>query len=150
LPTVDAAGRAALSSPPVARERARTFADRLPPVVPKEEADIGHLSDPMADVLYPGRRPRPFRIGLAFDAFEGAPYARAVELARRSPVYAETGSGADLRHHGAFETSAAGLLRELFELVGERPGTDVVVDGKKVPYARELWLPLFWLFVGAS
>ena len=21
------------------------------------------------------------------------------------------------------------------------------VDGKRVPYARELWLPLFWLFV---
>jgi hypothetical protein len=134
----------------VARERARTFADRLPPVVPKEEVDIGHLSDAMADVLYPGRRPRPFRIGIAFDAFEGEPYARAVELARRSPVYAETGAGADLRHQAAFETSAAGTLRELFELVGGRPGTDVLVDGKKVPYARELWLPLFWLFVGMS
>jgi hypothetical protein len=134
----------------VTRERARTFADRLPPVVPKEEADIAHLSDRMADVLYPGRRPRPFRIGLVFDVFEGAPYARALELARRSSVYTETGSGKGLRHHAAFETSGAGLLRELFELVGERPGTDVLVDDKKVPYARELWLPLFWLFVGDS
>ncbi|HEY3119051.1 MAG TPA: hypothetical protein VGL15_00385 [Vicinamibacteria bacterium] len=132
------------------RERAQTFADRLPPIVPKEEADIAHLSDEMAGVLYPGRRPRPFRVGVVFDAFDGPSYPRAVELARRSPVYAETGSGADLRHQAAFDTAAAGVLRELFEIVGERPGTDVLVDGKKVPYARELWLPLFWLFVGAS
>jgi hypothetical protein len=132
----------------VTRERAQTFADRLPPIVPKEEADIAHLSDEMADVLYPGRRPRPFRIGLAFDGFEGPLYARALELARRSPIYKEEGDDREKRHHAAFEVSQAGVLRGLFEIVGERPGTDVLVDGKKVPYARELWLPLFWLFVG--
>jgi len=27
---------------------------------------------------------------------------------------------------------------------------DVRVDGKLVPYARELWLPLFWLFVSGE
>ena len=32
--------------------RAKTFADRLPDVVPREEADIAHLPDEMADVLY--------------------------------------------------------------------------------------------------
>ena len=129
-------------------ERGKTFADRLPPVVPREEEDISHLSDEMAEVLYPGRRPRPFRIGLAFDAFEGPLYARALELARRSPIYKEEGSGGAKRHQAAFEASSAGVLRGLFEIVGERPGTDVLVDGKKLPYARELWLPLFWLFVG--
>jgi hypothetical protein len=131
----------------MARERAKTFADRLPPVVPKEEDDISHLSDEMADILYPGRRPRPFRMGIAFDTFPGPDYARAVELARRSPVYHERQQGGEVRHEAAFETAAAGTLRELFQLVGQRPGTDVLVDGKKAPYARELWLPLFWMFV---
>jgi hypothetical protein len=141
----------------MARERAKTFADRLPPVVPKEEDDISRLSDEMADILYPGRRPRPFRMGIAFDAFDGPGYERAVELARRSPVYHEStrsgGSGerdslpSERRHVAAFETAGAGTLRELFQIVGQRPGTDVLVDGKKAPYARELWLPLFWMFV---
>ena len=27
-----------------------------------------------------------------------------------------------------------------------RSGHEVTVDGRKVPYARELWLPLFWIF----
>ena len=125
------------------RERAKTFADRLPPVVPKEEEDISQLSDEMADILYPGRRPRPIRIGIAFDAFAGPGYERAVELARRSSVYHER----DSRHEAAFEAAGAATLRELFQIVGPRPGTDVLVDGKKAPYARELWLPLFWMFV---
>jgi hypothetical protein len=131
----------------MARERAKTFADRLPPVVPKEEDDISRLSDEMADILYPGRRPRPFRMGIAFDAFDGPGYERAVELARRSPVYQESAQGEGVRHGAAFEAAGAGTLRELFQIVGQRPGTDVLVDGKKAPYARELWLPLFWMFV---
>jgi len=130
------------------RERAKTFADRLPPLVPREEVDISHLSDEMADILYPGRRPRPFRMGVTFEAFEGPGHARAVELARRSPVYRETGEGSRRVHHAAFDSAAAGLLHELFEIVGARPGTEVLVDGRRVPYAREIWLPLFWLFVG--
>lgn len=132
------------------RERAPTYADRLPPVVPKEEADISHLSDEMAEILYPGRRSRPFRMGIVFDAFEGQEYEQALELARRSPEYREQASGRSRGHHAAFDTRGAATLRELFRLVGQRPGTEVLVDGKAVPYARELWLPLFWLFVGEA
>jgi hypothetical protein len=126
------------------RERAKTFADRLPPLVPKEETDISHLSDEMADILYPGRRPRPFRIAVEFDPFEGPEYSRAVDLARRSPVYKEKDGGT---HHAGFETHQAGALRDLYQLVGTRAGTSLTVDGKKLPYAAELWLPLFWIFV---
>lgn len=131
-------------------ERAKTFADRLPLVVPKEEEDISHLSDEMADVLYPGRRKRPFRIGVVFEAFEGPNYPRALELARRSPVYRETSLGGRLVHQAAFEAAAARVLRELYEIVGPITGTEVLVDGRKVPYAREIWLPLFWIFLGGD
>ena len=128
------------------RERAKTFADRLPPVVPREEDDISHLDDEMADILYPGRRVRPFRIAVEFDAFEGPGSDRAVALARQSPLY-EEGAG---RHRAAFETRGARTLRDLYEIVGRRPGTEVTVDGKRMPYAAELWLPLFWLFVAGE
>ena len=132
------------------RERPPDFADRLPRVVPKEETDISHLSDEMADLLYPGRRPRPFRVGISFGAFEGPVYERAVAAARRSPVYREE-AGPDGRvHHAAFDAGEARALRDLFELVRGRPGTEVLVDGKKVPYAHELWLPLFWIFVAGE
>jgi len=131
----------------MARERAKSFEERLPDVVPRGEADIAHLSDEMADVLYPGRRPRPFRVGVAFDSFEGPNYPRALALARRSETYAESERGGALRHTASFAAGEADLLRELYEIVGPIAGTEVLVDGKKVPYARELWLPLFWIFL---
>ena len=131
----------------MARERAKSFEERLPDVVPRSEPDISHLSDEMADVLYPGRRPRPFRMGVAFDAFEGPNYPRALALARRSAVYAETSTSGGLRHTAAFAAPEADLLRELYEIVGPISGTEVLVGGRKVPYARELWLPLFWILL---
>jgi hypothetical protein len=130
------------------RERAKTFADRLPPVVVEEETDITHLPDEMADILYPGRRPRPFRIAIEFERFDGPEAARALELARRSPLYRERPEHDRVLHHASFETRQASEMRALFQIVGARAGTEVLVDGKRVPYATELWLPLVWLFVG--
>jgi hypothetical protein len=129
----------------MSRPKAKTFADRLPPVVPREEDDISHLSDEMVDILYPGRRPRPFRLGVVFDAFEGDGSSRALDLARESPVYRETRDGERRRHHAAFDASQASAFHALYLIVGSRSGTDVLVDNKRVPYARELWIPLFLL-----
>jgi hypothetical protein len=131
----------------MAAEHAKSFADRLIPVVPRVEEDIAHLSDEMADLLYPGRRPRPFRMGVSFDAFDGPNYPRAIDLARRSPVYKETRRGETLTHHAAFDTKDVRVLRDLYDIVGPITGTEVTVDGRRVPYARELWLPLFWVFL---
>lgn len=129
------------------RDPAKTFAERLEPVVPEEEEDIAHLSDEMADVLYPGRRPRPLRVGVVFDAFGGPNYPRALELARRSPVFRDVDEQGRQRHYAAFDADAARTLRDLYAIVGPIHTTEVLVDGKRVPYARELWLSLFWLFV---
>jgi hypothetical protein len=132
------------------RERPPDFADRLPRVVPKEEQDISQLSDEMADLLYPGRRPRPFRIGVRFDRFEGPGLEPALALARQSPVYREEPGRDGPSYHAAFEASAARTLLRLFEIVKERPDLELRIDGKKLPYAHELWLPLVWMFVGGE
>ena len=129
------------------RPKAKTFADRLPPVVPREEEDIAHLSDEMADVLYPGRRTRPFRMGLVFEAPAGPGGARALELARGADAYAEEAGRRGPLHRAEFGAASAARLRDLFALVGGGAGTEVLVDGRRVPYARELWLPLFWILV---
>jgi hypothetical protein len=132
------------------RERPADFADRLPRVVPKQEQDISQLSDEMADLLYPGRRPRPFRIGLRFLRFEGPGLEPALALARQSPVYREEPGRDGVSYHAAFDAGAARTLLGLFEIVKERPDLELRIDGKKLPYAHELWLPLVWMFVGGE
>jgi hypothetical protein len=132
------------------RERPPDFADRLPRVVPKEEADISQLSDEMAELLYPGRRPRPFRVSLSFARFEGPGLEPALELARRSPAYREQAGRDGPVYHAAFDAGAARTLRDLYEILKHRPDLELRVDGKKLPYAHELWLPLVWIFVGGE
>ena len=119
-------------------------------MVAEQEEDISLLTDEMADLLYPGRRPRPFRITVLFDSFAGEDYARAKQAAEAASVSRETPTPDGVRHLAAFDSQGAGALRTVFHAVGQRPGTEVLVDGKQVPYARELWLPLFWLFLGES
>ena len=132
------------------RERPPDFADRLPRVVAREETDISGLSDEMAELLYPGRRPRPFRIGLRFDRFDGPGLQPALALARKSPEFREAQGREGPEYHAAFDAGDARTLRDLFEIVKQRPDLEVRVDGKRLPYAHELWLPLMWMFVGGE
>jgi len=32
-------------------------------------------------------------------------------------------------------------------MVGPRPGCEVLIDDRPVPYSRELWLPLVWFLL---
>ncbi len=132
------------------RERPPDFADRLPRIVPKEEADISELDDEMADLLYPGRRPRPFRVSLRFDRFDGPGLEPALALARRSALFREQQGRDGVEYHAAFDAGEARTLLNLYEIVKERPDLEVRIDGRKLPYAHELWLPLVFLFVAGE
>ena len=132
------------------RERPPDFADRLPRVVPKEETDISALSDEMAELLYPGRRPRPFRIGLRFDRFDGPGSRRRWRSRGSLPSFARRQAGSGPEYHAAFDAGDARTLRDLFEIVKERPDTRRSRRRQALPYAHELWLPLFWMFVGGE
>lgn len=94
-----------------------------------------------------GRPALPFSVTLVFGPFGGPRYARAVELARASAEYLELGAGEALRHRARFFPGDALKLRDLFEIVGPEEGTEVLLDDRPVPFARELWLPLIWFLL---
>lgn len=115
------------------------------PEQPTDE-ELANLNPELAEALF-GRPPLPFSVSLEFPRFDGADYARAVELARASSEYREFGSGEGIRHRARFYPQQAVRLRELFEIVGRFDACDVLVDDRPVPYARELWLPLMWFLI---
>src|SRR5687768_18568929 len=115
------------------------------PEQPTDE-ELANLNPELAEALF-GRPPLPFSVSLEFPRFEGADYARAVDLARASSEYREIGGGEGNRHRARFYPQQAVRLRELFEIVGRFDACDVLVDDRPVPYARELWLPLMWFLV---
>ncbi len=136
-------------------ERAKNFIERLPEIIDREEADISHLDPEMVEILYPDRADTSFYVSVVFgpppssgDDLAGTQenYERALTIARQSKGYRSEGSGRYLRHTATFGVDEVNLLHELFYLVGEYPSCEILVRGKRVPYGRELWLPLMWFF----
>jgi hypothetical protein len=128
-------------------ERKYRPVERYWPYVEKPEEpthdELAALDPDLHATLF-GPRDLPFSITLVFPAFGGENYARAVEKARASAEYRETGEGKDRRHRARFFSTEVLGLRELFELVDPVPGTEILIDDRPVPYARQLWLPLLW------
>jgi len=131
--------------PPKTRplERFWPYAD-LPEQPTGEE--LAALDPDLHEALF-GARPRPFSITIVFPTLDIPEFSRALEIARASAEYRETGRAASLRHRARFWPSDAGRLRELFEIVGRFDETEVLIDDRPLPYARELWLPLVWFLL---
>ena len=110
------------------------------------EAELASIDPDLQEALF-GAQARPFSITLVFPRLEVPEFPRALELARASAEFRETGSGDALRYRARFWSSDAGKLRDLFQIVGAFDATDVLIDDRPVPYARELWLPLVWFLI---
>jgi hypothetical protein len=111
------------------------------------EEELAKLHPELREVLF-GAPALPFSISVVFPAFDGPAYARALDLAKASDEYVELRSGGALAHRARFFPGDRPLrLRDLYELVSGLEGTEVLIDDRPVPYARELWLPLVWFLI---
>ena len=124
-------------------ERFWPYADL--PEQPSEE-ELTALDPDLYEALY-GVRPRPFSISLVFAHKDDPNFPQALELARKSAEFRETGKGAERRYRARFWSSEPRALRALYELVGSADDTEVLIDDRPLPYARELWLPLVWMLI---
>jgi hypothetical protein len=97
-------------------------------------AELAALDPDLYEALF-GAQKRPFS------------FATALEIARASAEFRETGSGDTRRYRARFWSSDAARLRDLFQLIGGSDATEVLIDDRPVPYARELWLPLVWFLI---
>jgi len=130
----------------MAEERAKNYIERLPEIIEHREDDISHLDPQMVEILYPERAPREFTLTVVFGSTEDPKYEEAVSLAERAARYRREGEGRALRHYATYSVNEVEDLHRLFGYVSEYPTCEILVKDKKVPYARELWLPFFWFF----
>ncbi len=133
------------ADPPKYRPLERFWPYAELPEQPTDE-ELASLDPDLYEALF-GERPRPFSITLVFPDLNLPAFPAALELARASAEFRETGSGPAHRYRARFWSSDAARLRDLFQLVGGSDATEVLIDDRPVPYARELWLPLVWLLI---
>lgn len=101
--------------------------------------------DPDLHAALFGPRDLPFSFTIVFPDLEGERGQRAVSLAERASEYRVVGSGESRRHRARYFSEHGAALRDLYAVVGDLPGTEVLIDDRPVPFARELWLPLLYL-----
>ncbi|HEY8536390.1 MAG TPA: hypothetical protein VIL25_08065 [Vicinamibacterales bacterium] len=147
-----------MSTPPVkpgagdprTRDDDRPLDDRFWPYadLPEEPTpeELAALDPELHAALF-GEPPGPFSISLVFPRFDAPDYEEAVKLARKARDYREIGSGEAFRHRATFHTSDARAIHELFSIVGRYDDCEVLIDGRPLPHARELWLPLVWFLI---
>jgi hypothetical protein len=133
------------TDPPKYRPLERFWPYAELPEQPTDE-ELASLDPDLYEALF-GARPRPFSITLVFPELDLPEFSQALALARASAEFRETGRGADHRYRARFWSSDAARLRDLFHIVGVSDDTEVLVDDRPVPYARELWLPLVWFLI---
>ena len=124
-------------------ERFWPYADL--PEQPTDE-ELAALDPELHEALF-GAQPRPFSVTLSFPDLDIPDFGRALAIARASAEFVETGSGAAHRYRARFWSSDARQLHDLWTLVGPSDATDVLIDDRPMPYARELWLPLIWFLI---
>jgi hypothetical protein len=131
--------------PPKYRPTERFWPYAELPEQPTDE-ELAALDPDLYEALY-GSQPRPFSITVVFPPLDVPGFDRALEIGRASAEFREVGVGPAHRYRARFWSSDALQLRDLFEIVGPSHATEVLIDDRPVPYARELWLPLVWLLI---
>ena len=110
------------------------------------DAELAAIDPDLQEALF-GAGDRPFSITLVFPRLDLPDFERALALARGATEFREMGSGPALRYRARIVSSDAARLRDLFQIVGAADATEVLIDDRPVPYARELWLPLVWFLL---
>lgn len=124
-------------------ERFWPYADL--PEQPTDE-ELAALDPDLHAALF-GTTQRPFSLTLVFPSMDGPDFARALDLARGAAEFREVGQGDEHRYRVRFYSTDVERLRDVFQVVGAMHTTDVLIDDRPVPYARELWLPLVWFLL---
>jgi hypothetical protein len=133
------------ADPPKFRPLERFWPYAELPEQPTDE-ELAALDPDLHDALF-GSTGRPFSITLVFPELDLPGIERAMDLARGAAEFRQTHHVDGLRYRVRFLPSDAERLRDVFQVVGASDATEVLIDDRPVPYARELWLPLVWFLI---
>ena len=104
------------------------------------------MEEKLDSILHPTTQGKSFKITLIFGHKTSPNYKKAVKLAKKNSAYKEEGSGEGIHHSATYIPAEVDELFELFNLVHEWDNVEILVNHKRIPYGRQLWLPLMWFY----
>lgn len=122
----------------------------MPALSPEDAALFATLPPELARALYPEQSAEPFRITVVYPQPAGETANAAAKLAQGAVAHevdAPEAAGEAPQHRTTFSLQQVEEFHELYHLIGSAEGAgevELLLNGKPVPLARELWLPLLW------
>lgn len=114
----------------------------------RDAALLASLDEDSLRLLFPERFAGPLEVTLLHPPLAGAAATRAGELAGdRISEAAECAPDGSALMQARFRLDAVEKLHAYYSLLEETFGVErveILLDGRRVPMVRELWLPLLW------
>jgi len=116
----------------------------------EDAALLASLTPEMAALLYPEHTAGPFTVTLVYPELEQPARGEASNLEATAADHTVVDAGVPGRtgrHHTTFTLQQVEQLHQLYHLLETTIGVDKVdiqLSGRRLPLARELWLPLVW------
>ena len=120
----------------------------------KERMKKDFLEDPeikesIDDILYPYRSKKDPTITIEF----GVPpekqddWREAVSFASAHNSYSSSKTGRLTKHRIDLKSDQVWEIYQLYQMLENSPHLEIFIDGKRIPYAATLWLPLLWFYL---
>ena len=135
-----------MTRPPKYRPLERFWPYAELPEQPTDE-ELAALDPDLHEALF-GAEPRPFSITLVFPALDVPDFERALELARAvGGVPRDRDRRRPPLPRALLVERRRAAARAVSRSSAPSDATEVLIDDRPVPYARELWLPLVWFLL---
>ena len=110
---------------------------------------IESVDDATARLLFPERFQGPLSVTLVYPAFMEDLAQRAAELEKAAEIehIDDSSPGRVPTTRATFDLTHVEQLHALYsflEVHADRSRVEILIDGKRIPLVREIWLPLLW------
>ncbi len=104
------------------------------------------LEERLRHIFYPKEKREVFVV-IRFREENSEDFRRALSWARAWEKYWTEGEGKWRWHYLRFEKPQVKELKDFFDIVQNVEEMEVLIEGKRIPFGRDLWLPLLWFYL---
>ncbi len=104
------------------------------------------LEERLRHIFFPKEK-REIFVVIRFRQEDSSHFKKALDWAKNWEKYWYEGEGKWKWHYLRFEKNQAKPMKEFFDIVQNVEEVEVLIEGKRIPYGRDLWLPLFWFYL---
>jgi hypothetical protein len=115
----------------------------------KDFREDPEIQESIEDILFPYRSKKDPVVTIQF----GVPpekqeeWREAISFASAHNTYSSSRAGYLTKHRIDLKPDQVWEIYQLYQMLENSPHLEILIDGRRIPYAATLWLPLLWFYL---